>query len=428
MIDPEIERQALDAVARHCNNGTTLHSEPPWPDDDPGPEPPDEQADVDAAWHERPETDDDVDLYVDIGALLDGELPEPPQPALLTRTDGQALLYGHRVNILFGDPETGKTWVAEAAGVEALRAGRKVLFMDLDHNGAEAVIANMLLLGASHRVLRDRNLFRYCDPDDPSDIRLIVDDCVLWRPAVAVIDSLGELLPMIGTSSNDNDEYTVANARILQPLANAGAAVIAIDHLAKNFNSRAAGPVGTLAKRRALGGAAIRVKAARQFVPGKGGSALLIVNKDRHGGVRRNCPSGEREPLAGTFVMDEPDADGAVGWRIIPPLELTAAALDDKAAEFLAVVREVDGAFTAKDVASRFFGETPPTASQVKQAAYHLESLTDSGHLEQVSQGRRGGGPSRWRLGETAGQGNPKSESLWDHEANPNANPKESEG
>jgi hypothetical protein len=401
--------------------------EPNWPED-PGPlEPYDLEPTSFHVNGHRTIEEPEPDLYVDIAALLDGELPEPPKPVLLRRVDGHALLYAGRVNGLFGDPETGKTWVAEAACVEALRAERRVLFMDLDHNGVEAVVANLLLLGAPARALRDRNLFRYCVPDDRAEVRLIVEDCLLWRPAVAVIDSLGELLPMMGASSNVDDDYTLTNTNVLQPLADAGAAVITIDHLAKNPQSRASGPTGANAKRRAPGGTSIRVKAARGFVPGKGGSALLLVNKDRHGGVRKNCPTGEREQLAGTFVMDEPDANGAVGWRIIPPLELTAASLDGKGAEFLAAVRQIEGAFTAKDAALQRFGEDPPTVSQIKQAAYHLERLTDAGHLQQVSQGRRGAGAARWRLRETAGQGNPKSESLWEDETNPTANPKESE-
>ena len=62
----------------------------------------------------------------------------------------------------------------------------------------------------------------------------VVDDCKLWRPAVAVIDSLGEMLPMLGASSNSPDDYTTANRQVLQPFAATGAAVIAIDHLAQN--------------------------------------------------------------------------------------------------------------------------------------------------------------------------------------------------
>ncbi|APE17761.1 hypothetical protein BOH72_23365 [Mycobacterium sp. WY10] len=375
------------------------------------------------------EDDSGREIYTDVAALLDGTLPEPPSPVLLRRTDGCALLYGGRVNLLFGDPETGKTWIALAACAEALRADRRVLVVDMDHNGAESVIGNLLLLGAPRAALRDRMQFRHCEPDDHGEVFSVVEQSKIWRPAVALVDSLGELLHVVGASSNSPDDYTGANRSVLQPLANVGAAVIAIDHLAQNQTSRAIGPTGTLAKRRAIGGASIRVKVGRQFVPGKGGSALLIVNKDRHGGVRRNCPSGERDPLAGTFVMDAPDSHGAVGWRVIPPLELTTATeLEDKTTEFLAAVRAIEASdFTAKDAARQLSGDDPPTSGQIKQAAYHLDRLTDSGLLEQVSQGRRGGGPSKWRLGETAGQGNPKSESLFGDSPNPTPNPNKSE-
>jgi hypothetical protein len=59
--------------------------------------------------------------------------------------------------------------------------------------------------------------------------------------------------------SNSPDDFTIAHARVLKPLARAGACVIAIDHLAKNTESRAAGPTGTAAKRRAVGGVSLRV-------------------------------------------------------------------------------------------------------------------------------------------------------------------------
>jgi hypothetical protein len=59
-------------------------------------------------------------MYGDVAGLLAGDLPEPPAPELLRRTDGNAMFYKGQVNMLFGEPESGKTWVALAAVSEAL--------------------------------------------------------------------------------------------------------------------------------------------------------------------------------------------------------------------------------------------------------------------------------------------------------------------
>jgi hypothetical protein len=63
----------------------------------------------------EPGTEPEKSIYVDISALLDGTLPEPPAPVLLKRSDGVALFYAGQVNFLFGDPEAGKSWVCLAA-------------------------------------------------------------------------------------------------------------------------------------------------------------------------------------------------------------------------------------------------------------------------------------------------------------------------
>ena len=266
----------------------------------------------------EPGTADEKPLYVDISALLDGTRPEPPKPILGRRTDGHALFYAGQVNWVFGDPESGKTWLCMACLVEALRAGRSGLIVDLDHNGPDASVARMLALGAPESALRDPNRFRYCEPEDRTEMRQVVDDAMIWRPAVAIVDSVGELLPLYGSSSNSADDFTSTHSYVLKPLAKAGAAVLAVDHLAKSPDSRAAGPGGTAAKRRAIGGVSIRVKVKQPFTPDHGGSATLVVNKDRHGGVRKHCPIGDREPLAGTFKLLA-FTDGVLEWAIYPP-------------------------------------------------------------------------------------------------------------
>jgi hypothetical protein len=259
---------------------------------------------------------DDHPLYVDVAALLDQGMPDPPAPTVLHRQDGHALFYDGRVNWLFGDPEAGKTWLALAACVEALQAGQCVLVVDMDHNGVEAVVTNLLLLGAPISALRDPGRFRYTEPDNADHLDRVVADVKTWRPAVAVVDSIGELMLMLGKSSNDADELTAAHSRVLKPMAKAGAAVLPIDHLAKGADSRQYGAAGSHAKRRVVGGSSIRVTIKDPFTPGRGGAAYLAVHKDRHGGLRAVCPPG-REPPAGMFVL-QPVPEG-LSWHVTAP-------------------------------------------------------------------------------------------------------------
>jgi hypothetical protein len=93
------------------------------------------------------------------------------------------------------------------------------------------------------------------------------------------------------------------HTRVIKPLTRTGACVVGVDHLAKGADSRAFGPTGTAAKKRAIGGTSIRVKVDSAFTPDKGGSAYLSIHKDRHGGLRRHSPSGDREPLCGKFTI-----------------------------------------------------------------------------------------------------------------------------
>ena len=251
-----------------------------------------------------PESEDTKPRYFDMAAMLDGTLPEPPKPEVLTRQDGYCFFYKRRVNTLFGDSEVGKTWIALAACAEELQRGGKVAILDFDHNGPEATAAALLALGAPYAALRDPNRFRYIEPEDMANTLKIVLDLKEWKPDVVLVDSITELLVLLGKSSNSGDDYTAANRMVAQPIADAGAAAITIDHPAKNFTSRTMGPTGAVAKRAVIGGISLRVAVCRRFIPGKGGSAFLSINKDRAGGVRAHCPAshGKGEQRAGTFI------------------------------------------------------------------------------------------------------------------------------
>lgn len=262
--------------------------------------------------------------YVDIAALLAAGFPPPPAPTVLRRVDGRALFYDGKANVLFGDPESGKSWIAYAAVAQALGGGQRAAIVDVDHNGAREVVTRLMTLGAPQDALADADRFRYYEPDDKEALMAAVGDLKGWAPGVVVVDSIGEVIPMLGLSSNSPDDYSLAHRAVLSAPAAAGACVIAVDHLPKGEDARKHGQTGTVAKRRAVNGASYRVTCQETFAPGRGGAASLTVSKDRPGGVRAHCPTakrGEAQP-AGRFVMT-PRADGRLDWMVTEPRVFT---------------------------------------------------------------------------------------------------------
>lgn len=296
---------------------------------------------------------DEAPVYLDVNALFDGGMPDPPEPELLYRTDGHAIFYRGQVNLLFGDPESGKTLVSQAAAAEALKDQQRVAFIDIDHNGAEATIVRFLDLDVDEDTLRDPSRFRYVEPEDRVHLRLIVASLVEWQADLVVVDSIGELLPLLGLSSNSPDDFTRAHAQVLKPLAKAGAAVIAIDHLPKASENKANGPTGTAAKRRAVGGVSIRVVIEEQFSPGQGGSCYLTVNKDRHGGLRRYCAGNPgKEQVAGLFKIAK--GDDGIKWTLDAPKADDVPKIDRVDLQDLAELDKLDPPPTSvRDVTKR---------------------------------------------------------------------------
>lgn len=246
--------------------------------------------------------------YVDMAALLNGTLPEPPAPDVCRRSDGIGLFYREQYNVVFGDPETGKTLLTDYATVQELSAGGRVLRLDLDHNGPLPTVTRLIAMGAKPEVVIDQDRFLYIEPEDATELLAIIDDVAERQLTLVILDSLGELIPMFGGNSNSADEFTNCHRRVIKPLVRTRACVVAIDHLAKGEASRSYGAGGTAAKKRAVGGISLRVEVDAAFTPGKGGSAHLMINKDRHGGLRSNCSVGDQEPYAGKFVL-LPDGD-----------------------------------------------------------------------------------------------------------------------
>lgn len=240
-------------------------------------------------------------MYVDVHQLLHDGL-QVPTPNVLPFSEDFCLFYSSSFNLIYGDTESGKTWLCLAAVTSTLNEGGRATIIDLDHNGAPALVGNLIKLGADIETLEDPTQFRLAEPGDRLELKEVVQDQLVVMPDVVVLDSLGEVLPLFHANSNSADDFTTVHAEVIKPLTRNGASVLVVDHLAKNADSRSFGPTGTGAKMRAADGLALRVTAERQFTPGEGGKAKLQVDKDRYGGVRKHYPS-DGKPVLGTFEL-----------------------------------------------------------------------------------------------------------------------------
>lgn len=244
-------------------------------------------------------------LYVDVAEVFAGKA-DPPEPNILPFIEDSYLFYAGEFNLIFGDTESGKTWLCLAAVASTIAGGAgRAVVIDLDHNGARSLLNRLEMLGAPRELLCDQQVFRLAEPETNAELKDVVADLEVFKPDVVVLDSLGEVMPLFRANSNSADDFTVVHTEVIKPLKQAGAAVLVVDHLSKSAESRKFGPTGTVAKTRAVGGIAVRVSAEKPFRPGEGGAARLELYKDRHGGVRKQVAGGDTRSGLGTFSLTD---------------------------------------------------------------------------------------------------------------------------
>lgn len=345
-----------------------------------------------AARGGAPEPDEDGPLYADIDALLSDGLPPAPTPDILRRTDGVGLFYRSEINLLYGDPEDGKTMLALAGCAQVLSDGGVAMFIDLDDNGVASTVARLLMLGAPVEALR-AGRFRYCSPAGRDRMEEAVKDCLGQgrSPDIVVIDCVGELVPLYDGSNNDSDDFTRIIRATAGPLSRAGSAVVLIDHMAKNTDSRNYGAGGTMAKRRRVGGTQLRVVVQKPLRKGQGGALRVLIRKDRHSGLRQHCHTAPdvKGALqeAGTFVIEPGDAAWCVA---VDPMTFSAPLeRGGKHGQYVEAARLLDDGWTITELTKHVHGEKF-TAAQRKDTDRAVKDLVaDNGRVELLAPGAK---------------------------------------
>ena len=258
---------------------------------------------------------------IDLGPYLDGTV-QPIKPSLMPRTDGVALLYPGLTHSLHGESESGKSWVAQAEAARILIAGGRVLFVDFESD-AGALVERLRLLGVDDEAVQARFSYLHpeVDPRDPNEAAAFAG-MLTQGFALAVLDGVTDAVGLFGLESRDNDALTMWARLLPKRIADeTGAAVVMVDHVTKDAESRGRFAIGGQAKLATITGAAYTVETAQPLGRGLRGVIVLRVAKDRPGYVRGHSGrqrASDRTQEAARVILDS-TCEGMVTVTVEPP-------------------------------------------------------------------------------------------------------------
>lgn len=225
-------------------------------------------------------------------------------PNIGRRVGESGLFYSGAVNMIYGPPEEGKTLVATAIAIQEMNAGSSVLWLDLDDNGKTGTKNRLIAFGATEEQINNPSVFRFAEPKTEIEVRNLVAWSVTNKPDLVICDSLGKLMAAMQVRSDGDAEYADMNTKTMATMAAAGCGVLVIDHTTKSDRDDGYS-IGTQRKKSDINGAMLRVKKISTFIPTVGGSASLVIQKDRPGGLRASTPqsAGNRKQIAAVFTV-----------------------------------------------------------------------------------------------------------------------------
>lgn len=220
--------------------------------------------------------------------------PEPPP------TIGGCVYAGKR-HLLSGESESGKSWLALAWCIEELARGNPVVYIDHEM-GRSMTLERLRVLGAPDRWIPS---FRYVDPTEPAtlatpQIQELVDNATL-----IIIDATIGSLALHLLDENSTTDIERWYQRVVDPLRASGAAIVVLDHVTKNPDTRGKYAIGS---QRKVGASDVHLscECIKPFGRHSVGLAKVTVKKDRPGHLPR--------PTLGTFTLDPSGIPNTYTW------------------------------------------------------------------------------------------------------------------
>jgi hypothetical protein len=225
----------------------------------------------------------------DLAAVFAGGLV-PIVPDFLARSDGASIGYRGQIHWIQGEPESGKSWMAILACVQAIAAGGRATYVDYETNVVRFLLRLQALGMAPEDVIRG---LTYVHPNGPVRAHLDHYRGLFAGRDVVVIDACTAAMAAEGL--NPDKALEVANWMSLLPqhAVDEGAAAFVIDHVVKSMETRGRWATGSGHKLAATD-VAFSVKAVHlePMAPGRRGRAWIHFEKDRDGGVKAIAEAG----------------------------------------------------------------------------------------------------------------------------------------
>jgi hypothetical protein len=227
----------------------------------------------------------------------ESELEEEEPPSMLRREDGNCLLYAGKINAIFGESESGKTWIALEAIRQELEKNNIVFYLDFE-DSARSILNRLKTLRVKSEKFK---MFRYANPDEPLGEgigEIMRTQIMAYLPTLIVVDGVNAAMNLLGLDLEKNKDATHFSQKVLKPLRIGGAGILTIDHVTKSKDNRGNYAIGAQAKRADIDGAAFAVSVALPFGRGIDGALDITCTKDRPGFVRAICPDAKTVGVA----------------------------------------------------------------------------------------------------------------------------------
>lgn len=268
-------------------------------------------------------------LPLDLEPFLNGT-HTPLEPSIFQRTDNQFLIYPGKLHSIYGESESGKSFVAQYICAIQIMLGQKVLYIDFEDSPAE-MIKRLQLFGATAKDIREN--FSYIQPWHSlnSSNRQVLGQVLETPWKFVVIDgftvAMNLIAPASGTPEAQVAEFMAALPKRIIKTTNA--AVLTVDHVVKSKDARGRFALGSQEKLNQVTGAAYVLEVSQAIFPGARGCLVLRVTKDRIGQIRANSGpwrASDRTQETARIMIDstepgyvnvlvEPHANGAKQFR-----------------------------------------------------------------------------------------------------------------